>query len=228
MAFNGELSETNPPDWGAAPAAPLKRQRTTIEEIALTREALNSQFQLERQYFNSQFQLEIKQLSADVCVTVIDALTNPTVIEGLAKTLETHLAQFPEDQREEQISTPLTLAKAVQKYMKKPRVNSLGFVNPGLALTYGAWKKCRKLIGRRSKKVRVLNPAAFPQPLRWAEDKAGKPTYIFTDKEAKRCVRELMGQLVKEKGGRPEEPVFHRIRYFISSEQPETWPETML
>ena len=167
---------------------------------------------------------------------MIEAISNPTgaFVDALRKAVKKpavksspNYVQFPEDQRAtaEQINLKgMTLAKAVYDYVGQVQVGPLGNNYSAVTLTYGAWKKCRNLLGRQCKKLRLLEPSFYSQPLRWASE-GGGARYIYTEEEAKRCVRDVMRQTVKETHhGRPAEPVFHRVRYYISCEEPETWP----
>ena len=198
------------------------------------------------------------ELSASVCFSLSqkfvdlrsalrDAVSNPTgvFVEALRRAVKkpavkrsTDVLRFPDEQRatpeEERFveSLSVTLTKMLEAF---DREKSLHTGRPLPALTYGAWKKTRSLIGSRCLALRKKTGDAS-KPLLWttsadagARSNGGGQHYVYLAEgrasiggHAATYVRKVLNQKLKKTNN--SLTVEEHIRALISATPPETWP----
>jgi prophage antirepressor-like protein len=178
-----------------------------------------------------------------------EAMTNPTgtFVDALRRAVKkpaikgtSNALGFPDDQRvtadEERfvVSLSVTLTEALEALDRK---RSLPGVRPLPPLTYGAWKKCRGLIGIRYLALRKKDHAAtvsiVSKPLLWStsadgsgRSNGGGQHYVYLKEcrssiggHSKTYIQEVLKQKFKNRT-----TVEEHLRVLISETIPETWP----
>jgi prophage antirepressor-like protein len=189
----------------------------------------------------------LSQKFADLRDALRDAVSNPTgvFVEALRRAVKkpavkrsTDVLRFPDEQRatpdEERFveSLSVTLTKTLEAF---DRERSLLGARPLPALTYGAWKKSRSLIGSRCLALRKKTGDAS-KPLLWtnsadagARSNGGGQHYVYLAEcrasvggHAATYVRKVLKQKLKKTRNSPT--VEEHIRALIAATRPETWP----
>ena len=165
----------------------------------------------------------------------VDALRKAVKLPAMKRT--TNAEKFPDEQRAtpdeerfvESLSTLLT-----EELERVAAQNSLFRTGRLPALSYGAWKRCRSLIGSRCLSLRKLTGDAS-KPLLWSNVAGGGRfngggqhyVYLKDSKSnvggnAKDYLRRVLKQKLKKSRGSPT--VEEHLRQLIASTPPETWP----
>ena len=189
----------------------------------------------------------LSQKFADLRDALRGAVSNPTgvFVEALRRAVKkpavkrsTDVLRFPDEQRatpdEERFveSLSVTLTKTLEAF---DREKSLFGARLLPALTYGAWKKTRSLIGSRCLALRKKTGDAS-KPLLWttsadagARSNGGGQHYVYLAEgrasiggHAATYVRKVLNQKLKKTNN--SLTVEEHIRALISATPPETWP----
>ena len=165
----------------------------------------------------------------------IDALRKAVKLPAMKRT--TNPEKFPEEQRAtpdeerfvESLSTLLT-----EELERMASQNSIFHAGRLPALSYGAWKRCRGLVGSRCLALRKLSGDAS-KPLLWSSTAGGgrfngggqhyvylKASRSHVGGNAKEYLRRVLKQKLKKSRQSPS--VEEHLRQLISSTPPETWP----
>jgi hypothetical protein len=176
-----------------------------------------------------------------------EALSNPggAFVEALRKAVKRPAlkrtcdpVRFPEEQRatpdEERFVESLS-AMLTRELESLDRQRSLPASRPLPALTYGAWKRCRNLIGSRCLALRKLTGDAS-KPLLWTtsaeaggRSNGGGQHYVYLTQsrasvggDAPGYLRKVLKQKLKR--ARTSPTVEEHVRALIATTAPESWP----
>ena len=165
----------------------------------------------------------------------IDALRKAVKLPAMKRA--TNPEQFPEEQRAtpdeerfvESLSTLLT-----EELERMASQNSLFHAGRLPPLTYGAWKRCRSLVGSRCLALRKLSGDAS-KPLLWSSAagggrfNGGGQHYVYLKASrsniggnAKDYLHRVLKQKLKKSRQSPS--VEEHLRQLIATTPPETWP----
>ena len=179
---------------------------------------------------------ELRSTVSNPSGAFVDALRKAVKLPAVRRTQDSE--KFPGDQRAtpdeerfvESLSTVLT-----EELERLAMARSLQGVRPLPGLTYGAWKRCRNLVGSRCLALRKLTGDAS-KPLLWTNSagpggsfNGGGQYYVYLSEsrshiggDARAYLRKVLKQKVKRTRRSPT--VEEHIRELISSTPPETWP----
>lgn len=190
----------------------------------------------------------LSQKFKDLRNEIRTALTSPSssFIEAIRKAVKLPAMRrtsdgdrFPEEQRvtpdEERFAESLSALLTQELERLVPQSAIFGRVARVPALTYGAWKRCRNLIGSRCLALRKLTGDAS-KPLLWTASagaggrfNGGGQHYLYLSEsrahvggDVKAYLRKVLKQKLKR--SRTSATVEQHIRHLIATTPPENWP----
>lgn len=196
----------------------------------------------------------VSQRLQDVRDVIVSALTKPksSYIDALRQAVKkpalkstSDAERFPDDQRvsaeEERYVVSLSVVLA-EELKQVDAARRLPGAPPLPALTYGAWKKCRSLVGTRcfAARKRLAAAGSITKPKLWSTSSDGGRTsgggqhYVYLSESSKSkhlcgSARDLVRKVLKQKkkrssSGSPPQTIEQHIRELIAESPPELWP----
>lgn len=179
---------------------------------------------------------EIRDLVTRPAGPFIDALRKAVKLPAVKRSIDDE--KFPEEQRatpdEERFAESLS-ALLTEELERLASQSAVALAGKPPSLTYGAWKRCRNLVGSRTLALRKLD-GRVSKPLLWSTSSGpgsrfngGGQHYVYLKEcrssvsgNAKEYLRKVLKQKLKPTRASPT--VEEHIRRLIASTTPEFWP----